>query len=108
MIPRKIKIGRKRYTIHQCKQPRHINGRIFYELQTIEIQPRDPRDMLGTFWHEITHAILYDMKDPRYRDEAFVAGFSQRLHKAIRSARFGPPPKTSGPNLADRIALCSR
>ena len=98
MIPRKIKIGRKQYTVHQCKQPRHINGRIFYELQTIEIQPRDPRDMLGTFWHEITHAILYDMKDPRCRDEAFVASFSQRLHKAIQSARFGPPPKTSGPD----------
>ena len=41
-----------------------------------------------TFWHEITHAILHDMKNKLSYDEKFVTAFSQRLDQAIRTARF--------------------
>jgi hypothetical protein len=42
-----------------------------------------------SFWHELTHAILHDMKAKKLNDdEAFVINFSRRLHHAIKSARF--------------------
>jgi hypothetical protein len=41
-----------------------------------------------TFWHEITHAILHDMKCKLDYDEKFVNAFSQRLDQAIKTAKF--------------------
>jgi hypothetical protein len=42
-----------------------------------------------SFWHELVHAILYDMERHNLnRDESFVIGFASRLSKAIDSARF--------------------
>lgn len=49
---------------------------------------REERDILYTFWHEITHAILHDMGDKRARDEKFVHAFAARLNHVIHSARF--------------------
>jgi hypothetical protein len=42
----------------------------------------------NTFWHELTHAILYDMGCKLTHDEKFVNEFSNRLHQAITTARF--------------------
>lgn len=41
-----------------------------------------------TFWHELTHAILYDMNSKLTHDEDFVTAFSKRLDQAIKTARF--------------------
>ena len=41
-----------------------------------------------TFWHEITHAILHDMKNGLSYDEDFVTKFSKRLDQAIKTAEF--------------------
>lgn len=41
-----------------------------------------------TFWHELTHAILHDMKNSLSYNEKFVTAFSQRLDQAIKTARF--------------------
>lgn len=42
----------------------------------------------NTFWHELTHAILYDMNSKLTHDEKFVTDFSNRLHQAISTAEF--------------------
>ena len=42
----------------------------------------------NTFWHELTHAILYDMGNELNYDEKFVTAFADRLDQAIRTARF--------------------
>ncbi len=44
--------------------------------------------MAHTFWHELTHAILHDMKHPLAPNEEFVEKFSKRLNDAIHSAKF--------------------
>lgn len=41
-----------------------------------------------TFWHEVTHAILFDMGHPLWDNESFVDGFAQRLSKMINTAKF--------------------
>jgi hypothetical protein len=45
-------------------------------------------ERVETFWHELTHAILYDMSNKLTHDEKFVTDFSKRLHQAITTARF--------------------
>jgi len=43
--------------------------------------------MQETFWHELTHAILYEMDHPLYRNEQFVTKFSTLLNRAINTAK---------------------
>ena len=49
---------------------------------------RTPEAISETFWHEVTHAILHNMGDKRWRDEKFVVGFSKRLNEVVHSAKF--------------------
>jgi hypothetical protein len=48
----------------------------------------DADERANTFWHELTHAILYDMGSKLTHDERFVTEFSNRLDQAIKTARF--------------------
>lgn len=96
-IPKKVRIGKRTYSV--------TTVRAFHkQTHTGVVYPKDAKIVLARrggftdfklppaerecdFWHEVTHAILYDMKDPRWKDERFVIGFSKRLTAAIRSAR---------------------
>jgi hypothetical protein len=48
----------------------------------------DADERSNTFWHELTHAILYDMGCKLTHDEKFVTAFSDRLDQAVKTARF--------------------
>jgi hypothetical protein len=49
----------------------------------------DVDERANTFWHELTHVILQDMGLRRLNaDEKFVSAFADRLHQAIKTARF--------------------
>jgi hypothetical protein len=49
----------------------------------------DADERANTFWHELTHVILQDMGLRRLNaDEKFVSAFADRLHQAIKTARF--------------------
>jgi hypothetical protein len=98
-IPSKIRIGRRQYSVEllETMPQKRTMGRISYTAQTIKLGQRSnltkkkysPESVQETFWHEITHGILYDMgRDTLNRDERFVAGFAHRLSKAIKSASF--------------------
>jgi len=44
-----------------------------------------------TFWHELTHCTIYEMNRKTltgWRDEVWVAEFSELLNEAITTARF--------------------
>lgn len=87
-IPSKLKIGRKKYMVAQVPRvSKHHTGRVYPEAGLIKIGS-DSRNKSLTFWHELTHAILHDMKDARWADEEFVTRFSTRLEYAIRTAEF--------------------
>lgn len=97
-IPRKIRVGDKMYSIDivETMNRRAEMGRVFYGMQRIEIgeksnttgRPYTDDEIDDTFWHELTHAILYDMKHRLYNDEQFVTEFAGRLARAIKSAKF--------------------
>ena len=53
------------------------------------IKPRRAVDQAHTYWHEVTHAILYEMgRKDLALDEKFVGDFGYLLHRSICTARF--------------------
>lgn len=97
MLPSSLKVGDKQYYVVQ--QPAVGNnrryGHVMHGTGTIIIYTSDTKgkptplpEINETFWHELTHAVLYQMKDKHHSDEAFVTKFSHLLSKAIDSARF--------------------
>ena len=96
-IPKKIKVGLKWYDVEMLDTmpSKGKMGRVFFTSQLIQIAQRSnrtgrtfkPAEVSDTFWHELTHAILHDMEHPLCRNERFVSGFSERLNRAVNSAR---------------------
>lgn len=97
-IPKSIRVGKKKYSVHQVKHmdKKGIMGAVNYNASCILLATHSnvrgvrfkKEEMADTFWHELTHAILKDMGSKLESDEKFVSGFSDRLTKAILSARF--------------------
>ena len=95
-IPSEMQIGKKKYTV--VKQETVGNG--FYR-GVVDVKEKlirlGAKDCSGanfyieeryeTLFHEMTHAILYEMKHPLWRDEKFVQRFAKHLTDAIVSAK---------------------
>ena len=98
-IPRRIRVGKKLYSVEVVEamlEKKHM-GKVYYPQQTIKLgrtsnvtgRKYAAEEIQDTFWHEVVHAILYDMgHDTLNRNEKFVTGFANRLTKAINSAKF--------------------
>lgn len=99
-IPKQVVIGN---TPHQICTKKSVlvgnticHGCFDEETHTISIAQGNPvrgykydaDDRYSTFWHELTHAILYDMGNDLTHNEKFVHAFSTRLHQAITTAKF--------------------
>jgi len=99
-IPKEVTIGR---TPHLVCTKKHLvvgktlcRGSFNEETHTITIAQGNTErgyvysadERSNTFWHELTHAILYDMGCTLTHNEKFVNEFSNRLHQAITTARF--------------------
>lgn len=95
MIPKSIRVGKREYDVVQAvAQRRYALGFIEYVPQVIHVHtvrkngnPIPEDKQLETFWHELTHAILFEMGNKLHRSESFVTEFSKLLHQAIKSAK---------------------
>lgn len=99
-IPKQVTIGNTPHLVCTKKQlmvgKTLCRGTFNEETHTITIAQGNTErgyiynadERANTFWHELTHAILYDMSDKLTYDERFVTEFSNRLHQAIETARF--------------------
>ena len=97
-IPKTITVGDTEYSVQQIKQMRRKGtmGNVDYNKSTITVATHSnlrgvrfkSEEVSDTFWHELTHAILKDMRSDLEANEKFVTAFSERLNKAILSARF--------------------
>ena len=100
MLPKQVTIGR---TPHLVRTKKHLlvgktlcRGCFDEADRTITIAQGNAErgyvysadERSNTFWHELTHAILYDMGNKLTHDEQFVTEFSNRLDQAIKTARF--------------------
>jgi hypothetical protein len=99
-IPKEVVIGNIPHLVCTEKQIMVNNtichGSFDEETHTITIAKGNPLrgykydadEQANTFWHELTHAILYDMNCKLTHDEQFVTAFSNRLDQAIKTAKF--------------------
>jgi hypothetical protein len=95
-LPSNIRVGQRWYSVNQQQAHKvHHYGRVDYVLRRITINTvtkggaKIPAaDVRETFWHELTHAILYEMNNDLHNNEVFVKKFSHLLSKAVDSARF--------------------
>lgn len=95
-LPHAFYIGKAYYTVRFGTAQRQppVYGSIVYAARHINIiktvggVSRKPRDVRGTFWHEVTHAVLAEMKSDLAFNETFVSAFASRLHNAIETAEF--------------------
>ena len=97
-IPRRITVGKKKYDVLVCDRGpiKGAMGGVSYDDKLITVGTRSwysnkrfkQEIITDTFWHEVTHAILQDMKHKLEADEKFVAAFANRLTKVITKAEF--------------------
>ena len=94
--PTTLTIGKHVYTVKHSDTIPGVCGYVDYRSKHINLAKRSSytqrsykrETMDDTFWHEVTHAILYEMGSKLFRNEKFVTQFSGLLTKAINSARF--------------------
>jgi hypothetical protein len=99
-IPKQVTIGR---TPHLVRTKNEVvvgkticHGSFDEGTHTISIAQGNPDrgykytadERSNTFWHELTHAILYDMGNELTHNEKFVTAFADRLDQAIKTAKF--------------------
>lgn len=97
-VPRKVKVGKRWYSVEilEAMCNKSEMGKIHFDNKTIHLGTHTHHgvafsadDIKESFWHELVHAILYDMDEHKLNDnETFVEDFAHRLAKAIKSARF--------------------
>lgn len=88
-LPKRFKLGKNEYTVRPMRRIKDgVFGTVYPTLRVVAYQTEDrsPKQRAETFWHEITHAVLHDMNDPRWADEKFVSAFSKRLAQVVRTA----------------------
>lgn len=98
ILPKRIRVGEHWYEIREkslysylgdvCylnKIIRILTGRVGTRKRSFQV---NKKCISETFWHELTHAILYDMGDTTNNNEEFVTAFAIRLNEAILSAEF--------------------
>ena len=92
-----LKIGKRRYAVNvQRHTSRATMGEVNYTYGFIRLATHStrtgrkfrPTEVHDTFWHEVTHGILYEMRHHLWRSEKFVTRFAKLLTHAIESARF--------------------
>ena len=98
ILPTEMTIGTRKLSIQMLRQmpTKGVMGTVYYNTGAIHLATHSnttngrysPSRLQETFWHEITHAVLHDMGSPLFTNEKFVTAFSQRLSKAINSAKF--------------------
>ena len=95
-IPKEITVGSKTYAVFKAPalERKGILGRIDYDNEVIWLATHDSHgnklaqsEMVDTFWHELTHAVLHDMRNSLCDDEKFVTAFSNRFSHAINTAK---------------------
>jgi hypothetical protein len=94
ILPYKFKLPGQTYAVATFMQRSRNTGHTLPRLGVVQVAthtvtgPRKPEAIQQTFWHESTHAILYSMGHPLWKDEKFVTEFSKRLVQLINTAEF--------------------
>ena len=94
-IPKKFKVSNRSRAYTVVRVPTLRNGRelarVFFDERVVKVarsavgKRLTRRQVQYAFWHEVTHAILHDMRHPLHTNEGFVVRFSDRLENVMAS-----------------------
>jgi hypothetical protein len=96
LIPKQITVGKTKYNVVVLwpAQVKNTLGSVDYANKIIWLAEYDSygnkisnEELSDTFWHEVTHAILHNMKHKLRDDEKFVSVFGTLLADSINSAK---------------------
>ena len=99
-IPTTIRVGKHKYSVEvvEAMLRKRDRARVYYgDQRKIEIgrmsnvtgKAFSDTQVLDSFWHEVTHAILEEMgRHTLNSDERFVTEFANRLTQVIKTAEF--------------------
>jgi hypothetical protein len=93
-IPNSFKIKRKKYIVKGGQPRSFLRGETHHDKRVIKVfdddkfgMPFTEHERGETFIHELTHAVLFDMKHPLWNNEHFVTDFAKLFYEAIRTAK---------------------
>ena len=96
IIPKEVTVGTRVYKVKKVRTfgKLCLRGKVRYVLGEILIAnygyadgKYTPKEQFDTYWHELTHAILFEMEHPLFKDEAFVSAFANTLTHSINTAQ---------------------
>lgn len=85
-LPSKVKVRSRTYAVKRdSKVPQSTLGDVDVRLREIRISTKKLHhsEVSDTFWHEVTHAILYDMRSPQWKNERFVTALASRINEVF-------------------------
>lgn len=95
LIPHKFRIKRNVYRVHGGRPRSWLRGKTHHDERRMWVYDKDkmgndmlPDEKRETFFHELTHAVLYEMKNPLWCNEQFVDEFARLLTQAINTSEF--------------------
>jgi len=95
LIPSKFRVKRRTFTVHGGKPRSWLRGKTHHDEHRVWVYEHDklgnkmlPKERQETFFHELTHVVLYEMKHPLWNDERFVEEFARLLAQAIHTSTF--------------------
>jgi len=89
-IPPELKVGRRRYRVLRDRRlSQRLLGEIHYNAALIRLTTKRlaREELEETFWHEVVHAIVHDMRSGDV-SERFVDAFARRLNGVVRQLHF--------------------
>lgn len=95
LIPHQFRVKRKTFKVHGGKPRSWLRGKVHHDEQRVWVYERDkvgnpmlPAERRETFFHELTHVVLYEMKHPLWCNEEFVDEFARLFTQAINTSKF--------------------
>lgn len=95
LIPRSFRIKRHTYAVRGGKARAFVRGKTQHDEHRVWVythnkfgKPMTPEELRETFFHELTHAVLYEMRHPLWCDEQFVDEFARLFAQAIHTSKF--------------------
>jgi len=96
VIPQEVTVGYRPYTVKKIRTfgKECVRGKVKYLKAEIVIAnygyavgAYSPKEQFETYWHELTHAILFEMGHELFNNEEFVSSFADKLAHSINTAK---------------------
>ena len=96
IIPKEVTVGTRVYKVKKVRtfgklclrgKVRYVLGEILIANYGYAVGKYTPKEQFDTYWHELTHAILFEMGHELFNNEKFVDSFADTLAQSMHTAK---------------------